>query len=60
MKCGMCDKEIPDLLPEAEDRCGACPGGCRKVHCPYCGYGNPALPNYLKKFAADNADKGRK
>lgn len=50
MKCGMCHKEIPEVLPEKEKRCGACTGGCRMVHCPYCGYANPVPPKYLGKL----------
>ena len=60
MKCGMCHKEIPEELPDKADRCGSCPGGCRKVHCPYCGYGNPVAPNYLKKFISGKGNDGRK
>ena len=59
MKCGMCHKEIPEVLPDKENRCGACSGGCRKIHCPYCGYGNPVMPNYLKKFMSDDKVNGR-
>ena len=33
-----------------QTRCGACPGGCRKVHCPYCGYANPA-PSRISETA---------
>ena len=60
MKCGMCQKEIPDATPGKENRCGSCSGGCRKVHCPYCGYGNPVMPGYLKKFISGDEDQGRK
>ncbi len=44
MICGFCHREIPDETPEKG--CGRCGGGCRKVHCPYCGYENP-LPSPL-------------
>ena len=60
MKCGMCHREIPEELPEEAVRCGSCRGGCKKVHCPFCGYGNPVLPNYLKKLTSSNNDDGRK
>ena len=50
MICGMCRREIPEELPDADSRCGSCPGGCRKVHCPHCGYPNPLLPGYLRKL----------
>jgi len=33
-----------------EKGCGACLGGCRKIHCPYCGQENPAVPELLEKF----------
>jgi hypothetical protein len=33
-----------------EQGCGSCPGGCRKVHCPYCGQENPVTPEYLVRF----------
>lgn len=59
MKCGMCHREIPDVLPEPDKRCGSCRGGCRKVHCPYCGYGNPVMPNFLKKLVAKDEKNGR-
>jgi hypothetical protein len=49
MKCGFCDREIPDE-PGKEQSCGACPGGCRKVHCPYCGYANPVIPGFLQRL----------
>jgi hypothetical protein len=49
--CGFCHKEIPEQVG-VEDRqaCGACLGGCRKVHCPFCGFANPAPGKYLKKL----------
>ena len=50
MNCGFCGRSIPDSPPRPEERCGACPGGCRKVHCPYCGYANPAVGKFLKRF----------
>ncbi|PLY03636.1 MAG: hypothetical protein C0623_01060 [Desulfuromonas sp.] len=59
MKCGMCHKQIPDATPGRENRCGACSGGCRLVHCPYCGYGNPLTPGFLKILVKDDSDEGR-
>ncbi|AMV72579.1 hypothetical protein DBW_2239 [Desulfuromonas sp. DDH964] len=59
MICGFCGREIPDRLPQPEDRCGACPGGCRKVHCPHCGYANPSVPAFLQKLTRSRA-KGEK
>lgn len=56
MRCGYCAREIPDE-PGKEKSCGACPGGCRKVHCPYCGYANPALPGFLKRWSKKKDDK---
>lgn len=50
MKCGFCGREIPDEVPETQTSCGMCRGGCRKVHCPNCGYANPLVPAYLKRL----------
>lgn len=49
MICNGCGAELPDL-PENETGCGRCAGSCRKVHCPYCGYENPIVPNYLQRL----------
>lgn len=49
MTCAFCGREIPDQ-PGLAESCGSCMGGCRKVHCPWCGYANPLTPNYLKRF----------
>lgn len=59
MICGFCGRRIPDTPPRPEERCGACPGGCRKVHCPYCGYANPVVGGLLKRLAgkASTSDK---
>jgi len=49
VKCSFCDNELTlDML--REKGCGACLGGCRKIHCPYCGQENPAVPELLEKF----------
>jgi len=50
MKCAFCGEPIPDQPDALRERCGTCPGGCRKVHCPRCGYANPLVPDFLKKF----------
>lgn len=52
MNCGFCGKQLPDQVGpvEAQNSCGSCPGGCRKIHCPQCGYANPAPGKLLKKF----------
>jgi hypothetical protein len=55
MKCGFCGREIPDE-PGREQSCGSCAGGCRKVHCPYCGYANPAVPALLKRWLKKKDD----
>jgi hypothetical protein len=48
MKCSFCDHELtPDML--REKGCGGCLGGCRKIHCPYCGQENPVVPDFLEK-----------
>ncbi len=57
MKCGFCGREIPDEIPENHESCGLCPGGCRKVHCPHCGYANPLVPRFLKRWAKKNNSK---
>jgi hypothetical protein len=57
MRCGFCGKEISEETGPREKACGACPGGCRKVHCPHCGYGNPAITGFLKR--RKEADKGK-
>ena len=49
MKCESCGREITEELEQSP--CGRCVGGCRKVHCPYCGHENPATPKYLRRFA---------
>ncbi|HKL48753.1 MAG TPA: hypothetical protein VJ882_03765 [Desulfuromonadales bacterium] len=48
MRCGYCNREIPEDVKQ--EPCGACPGGCRKIHCPHCGYENPAPAGWLKKL----------
>ena len=36
MKCSFCEHELTvEML--REKGCGACIGGCRKIHCPFCG-----------------------
>jgi hypothetical protein len=56
MECGFCGREIPDE-PDAEKGCGACPGGCRKVHCTACGYANPVIPGFLKRWTRKKNDE---
>lgn len=46
MKCTFCGHELTAEMLR-EEGCGACLGGCRKIHCPYCGQENPVLPEYL-------------
>lgn len=48
MKCSFCEHELtPEML--REKGCGSCMGGCRKIHCPYCGQENPAATEFLAK-----------
>ena len=55
MNCGFCGREIPD---DVEQRaCGACAGGCRNIHCPYCGYKNPVPSGLLKRWLEKKKDK---
>ena len=49
MKCAFCGKEIAAEVGRTQ-RCGQCGGACHKIHCPHCGYANPAVPNYLKRW----------
>lgn len=56
MKCAFCGKKIDEQQVGKSDRCGQCPGGCRKVHCPHCGYANPVVPNFLKRFLKSEDD----
>jgi len=59
MKCSFCEHELtPDML--REEGCGACRGGCRKIHCPYCGQENPVVPEYLEKILSDDNRKEKK
>ena len=49
MKCTFCGNQLtPGML--REKGCGACLGGCRKIHCPYCGQENPVVPELLEKL----------
>ncbi len=57
MKCAFCDRQIPDAPDEERTSCGQCKGGCRKVHCPYCGYANPVVPGFLKRWTKDRDKK---
>ena len=56
MKCTFCDNELtPEML--REKGCGGCMGGCRKIHCPYCGQENPIVPELLEKFVRNEQSK---
>ncbi len=57
MKCAFCDRQIPDAPDEERTSCGQCKGGCHKVHCPYCGYANPVVPAFLKRWTKDRDKK---
>jgi len=55
--CGFCHKEIDEEAvgaPEGQAGCGQCLGGCRKIHCPHCGYANPAPGKFLGRFLLKN------
>jgi hypothetical protein len=43
-----------------EKGCGACLGGCRKIHCPYCGQENPLVPELLEKIIRPGQKTGQK
>ena len=59
MNCGFCGKEIPETIGPGEEKnsCGGCPGGCRKIHCPHCGYANPAPGKFLSRFLKKSDEK---
>lgn len=48
MKCVFCEHELTAEMLRAKG-CGSCIGGCRKIHCPYCGQENPLVPEFLDK-----------
>ncbi len=57
MKCAFCEHELtPEML--REEACGACIGGCRKIHCPYCGQENPVVSEFLDKLLKGDKGKG--
>ncbi len=58
MNCGFCRKEINETVgaPVGGKSCGACFGGCHKIHCPYCGYANPAPNKLLSRFLKKEKD----
>jgi hypothetical protein len=58
MKCGFCGRDLPDEVDTKQKGCGQCGGGCRKIHCPDCGYANPVVPNFLKRLAKASDDSG--
>ena len=59
MKCAFCGKEIAEEVGQTQ-RCGQCPGACHKIHCPHCGYANPQVPNFLKRWIKkDDSDSER-
>jgi hypothetical protein len=49
MKCSFCGHELTSEMFR-EQGCGACIGGCRKIHCPYCGQENPVVPEFLARL----------
>jgi len=60
MKCANCQREIPDKPLPDQPSCGSCGGGCKKVHCPYCGYTNPVLPGFLQRLVRSGPDNKEK
>lgn len=59
MKCKFCENELTVAMMRAES-CGGCFGGCRKIHCPYCGQENPIVPELLEKLFKNDQHTGRK
>jgi hypothetical protein len=59
MKCTFCEHELTAEMLR-EEGCGACLGGCRKIHCPYCGQENPVVPEIFDKlFRRDPSAPGK-
>lgn len=59
MKCSFCENELkPDMI--RNESCGGCFGGCRKIHCPYCGQENPIVPEILEKLIKNDKHTGKK
>lgn len=59
MKCGFCGHEFSE--EEGIQACGKCGiGGCKKIHCPKCNYGNPLEPQIVKRIKKlfDKQDQG--
>jgi adenine-specific DNA methylase len=52
MICGFCHKEIDEQVgsQDGQTPCGRCFGGCRLIHCPHCGYANPAPGKLLSRL----------
>jgi hypothetical protein len=59
MKCTFCEHELSAEMLR-EEGCGACLGGCRKIHCPYCGQENPVVPEILDKLMKREPTAGKK
>lgn len=59
MKCTFCEHELTAEMLR-EEGCGACHGGCRKIHCPYCGQENPVVPEIFDRlFRRDPSAQGK-
>jgi hypothetical protein len=59
MKCAFCEHELTaDML--RDQGCGACLGGCRKIHCPYCGQENPVVPEIFDRLLPQEPAAGEK
>lgn len=56
MKCDFCEHELTPEMLRAES-CGACIGGCRKIHCPYCGQETMMVPGFLERLRQADKDK---
>jgi len=57
VKCGFCGRTLPPLEESRQKPCGACLGGCHKIHCPWCGYENPVVPGLLRRWKKDDNSK---
>jgi len=59
MKCSFCDHELAVEMIR-EQGCGSCYGGCRKIHCPYCGQENPLTSEFFDKLLRRDPATGEK
>jgi len=59
MKCRFCEHELTTEMLR-EEGCGACLGGCRKIHCPYCGEENQVNSDFFDRLLRRAPENGKK